>query len=422
MYSKLYYVKKIMFYLKTNKKYLYKRFISRFSKSDDKLCSFNSSVKLLGNDSVDIDYNNVVDIIVPVYNGYDFLTPLFLSIANNTKESLVRLIIIDDCSSDHRVAQLLNSFHYNFNGLSNSIILSNDSNMGFVRTVNKAYKYVNSKFFVILNTDVEVPKNWLQRLISPMIRDSGYVSATPWTNSGEIYSFPRWLKNNSLILGSDVNEVDQFFNKIDPKFSSVDVPTGIGFCMAIRKSIVDEIGFLDENTFSKGYGEENDWCMRAHKLGYKHAFVTNLFVYHKHGGSFSSKEKLLLLEQNSLKLIKKHPEFEELLFDFILADPLVCYRNIILSTILRSKFEPIIYFNLQQLENEIRRFVVQIESIKNYYSVRIKCCDFCISYKISTLSELNDFFEYYNLQNAKVISKYTNCTVVEDISKIIKSL
>ena len=53
-----------------------------------------------------------------------------------------------------------------------------------------------------------------------------------------------------------------------------------------------------DEIFGKGYGEENDWCQRAIKKGYKNLHVTNLFVYHKHGGSFPSEEKQRLISKN----------------------------------------------------------------------------------------------------------------------------
>lgn len=410
MYSKSYYIKKIVHYIKTNRKYIYKRCAQNFKKiyQNERVIKFNNLI--LGDAYNDISLECTVDIIIPIYNGYDFLIPLFSSIANDVHKVGCRLIIINDCSSDEKVIKLLDSFYVSFPSLSNSLIIHNDENVGFVRTVNKAYTYVNSPFFVILNTDTEVPIGWLQRLVSPLIKNSVYASATPWTNSGEIFSFPRWLENNDLMLGYNANEVDCFFREIDYNASYIDVPTGIGFCMAIRKSVVDKIGFLDENTFLKGFGEENDWCMRASASGYKHAFVTNLFVYHKHGGSFSSEEKLRLLERNSLKLIKKHPDFEEKIFDFILADPLASYRNIILFRLLRSKFESIIYFDMIQHEHENTKFIVSIKSINaDSFMIKVECSGFCVSYMVDNLSNLKSFFHCFNLLNTIVISEKNDC-------------
>src|SRR6185369_3514400 len=97
--------------------------------------------------------------------------------------------------------------------------------------------------------------------------------------------------------------------------------TGVGFCMAINKELTERIGLFDEETFSRGYGEENDFCMRAAKAGYRNVLVPNLFVYHKHGESFCSSEKQELLAENYQKLVNKHPDYPGRVDAFANADP-----------------------------------------------------------------------------------------------------
>ena len=83
------------------------------------------------------------------------------------------------------------------------------------------------------------------------------------------------------------------------------MPTGVGFCMGMNLKAIQEVGLLDEENFGKGYGEENDWCQRAIAAGYENVHVDNLFVYHKHGGSFPSEEKQRLLKEHSEALLRK---------------------------------------------------------------------------------------------------------------------
>ena len=82
-----------------------------------------------------------------------------------------------------------------------------------------------------------------------------------------------------------------------------------------------EVGLLDEETFGKGYGEENDWCQRAIKAGYKNVHADNLFVYHKHGGSFMSEEKKRLIAENSEKLFARYPDYKREVGAFCAIDP-----------------------------------------------------------------------------------------------------
>ena len=67
---------------------------------------------------------------------------------------------------------------------------------------------------------------------------------------------------------------------------TVDVPTTVGFAMYIRRACLDEIGLFDAETFGRGYGEENDWCLRATKLGWRHVLACDTFVYHEGKVSF----------------------------------------------------------------------------------------------------------------------------------------
>jgi GT2 family glycosyltransferase len=75
--------------------------------------------------------------------------------------------------------------------------------------------------------------------------------------------------------------------------------------MGINQQVWSTLGGFDE-AFGRGYGEENDWCMRAIQAGYKNIVASNLFIYHKHGGSFTSEEKEELCRSRSSPTWK-HP-------------------------------------------------------------------------------------------------------------------
>ena len=269
--------------------------------------------------------NITIDIIIPVYNGYEYLEALFDSLEKNTSSSH-RLIVVNDCSSDKRVKPYLDrrlQYHQN------AIIIENETNLGFVKSVNKAVAYVKNHF-VILNTDTEVPKFWLERLMYPIIKMENIASTTPFTNAGTIASFPLFLEDNKIFNNMGVNELDEVFSKIYANNFYTELPTGVGFCMGVNYNLVKEIGFFDEETFTRGYGEENDWCQRAIKAKYKNILVPNLFVYHKHGGSFPSKEKQTLISENYMKLLKKHPNYDRDVQEYIKRDPHKTLRELLI--------------------------------------------------------------------------------------------
>ncbi|BDQ04961.1 MAG: hypothetical protein KatS3mg084_0479 [Candidatus Dojkabacteria bacterium] len=257
-----------------------------------------------------------IDIIVPVFNAYGYLVNLFKTLLENTNEPY-RLIIVDDASTDYRVRNLLREIS---EGRDNVILIRNEKNLGFVSSVNKGFS-VAENHVVIVNTDVELPSGWLYRLVKPILEDNRVASVTPFTNAGTICSFPEFLKDNELPKNLDYDQIDDIFSSFVVDDCYIELPTGVGFCMGISKNALKDVGFFDEKTFERGYGEENDWCMRARQKGYKNILAPNLFVYHKHGGSFQKEEKLSLINQNLKRLSGLHSQYFELVNDFIDEEP-----------------------------------------------------------------------------------------------------
>ncbi|MBE6089737.1 MAG: glycosyltransferase [Clostridium beijerinckii] len=269
-----------------------------------------------------------IDIIIPVYNGYEYLEKLFSSIVKTRMK--YRLIIINDKSPDKRVSEFLNDYA----STNEVILIENSNNLGFVKSVNKGFE-VSTNHVALLNTDIELPSMWLERLMVPILLNLDVASSTPFTNCGTICSFPNFCEDNAIFEGMNVDHIDLAFQEIKPNYTSL--PTGVGFCMGINKNALEKVGYFDDNTFAKGYGEENDWCQRAIKNGYRNVQVENLYVYHKHGGSFLSEEKKKLLERNGTLLSKKHPNYNSDVAYFCQVDPVKDIRNYILFKILSSK-------------------------------------------------------------------------------------
>ena len=69
---------------------------------------------------------------------------------------------------------------------------------------------------------------------------------------------------------------------------SVELPTTVGFCMYIRRAALADVGLFDAETFGRGYGEENDFCLRASARGWRHLLACDTFVYHEGAVSFGA--------------------------------------------------------------------------------------------------------------------------------------
>lgn len=276
--------------------------------------------KLTSEPSIDVVQ---ADVIVPVYNSYELVVACIESVLRHSRN--IRLMVVNDASTDSRIAVYLRSIKDRTDNGIESLIITNEANLGFVRSVNKAYRETKHHV-VILNSDTEVPAGWLPRLVGPILRDERIATVTPFSNAATICSFPEMDCNNPLFKGLPLATVDDYFRKYGGA-SPLPLPTGVGFCMAVNRLVADQLGFFDEETFSRGYGEENDFCRRAAKAGYSNVIATNLFVYHKHGGSFRSSEKQQMISENHQKLLARHPEYQSLVEDFIREDPLCDIRE-----------------------------------------------------------------------------------------------
>jgi GT2 family glycosyltransferase len=109
---------------------------------------------------------------------------------------------------------------------------------------------------------------------------------------------------------------------------AVDLPTAVGFCMFIRRACLDTVGAFDEETFGRGYGEENDFSLRAAKAGWRNVLCADVFVFHEGSVSFGS-ERIELVPRAAAALLALHPDYEQRVSAFMKDDPLRGLRDAI---------------------------------------------------------------------------------------------
>lgn len=262
-----------------------------------------------------------VSIVVPVYGGKRFLTPLVHALLE-TVEPRHHIVFVDDGNPDRSITAFLVGLGVSHDHVT---ILSKPHNEGYLKAVvdgvEAATRLNPEGHVVLLNTDVEVPAGWLERLVGPIERTPSIASTTPFTNAGTICGFPAMPEDNAPFLDAPVGEIDAAFAAF-AGVTPVEVPTGVGFCMALNRKALNCIGFFDQAAFGRGYGEEVDWCRRALRHGFTNVIVPNLYVHHRHGGSFPSAEKAALIEASGTVIRERYPEFDAEVQDFIRADPL----------------------------------------------------------------------------------------------------
>jgi O-antigen biosynthesis protein len=257
----------------------------------------------------------VVDVIVPVYRGYAETLRTIHSVLAAPQRTAYRLVVIDDCSPDIALSDALH-------GLAKRGLIElhkNEQNLGFVATCNRGILLRSDRDVVLLNADTEVYNDWLDRLRAAVLRDFRIGTATPLSNNAEICSYPRFVRDNWTQLELNGAMLDRLAADVNSGWTC-DVPTGVGFCMYIRRCCVDDVGMLDTETFGRGYGEENDFCCRAAARGWRNILAADIFVRH-HGGTSFGSEKKSRVEHALRRLTDIHPGYPRAVEEFIQADP-----------------------------------------------------------------------------------------------------
>lgn len=270
-----------------------------------------------------------ITIVLPVYNAFDLLPRVLARLERHT-DLPWRLILIEDCSTDARVRPFLQDWVQARAGGQDITLIENPENRGFIRSVNdgltQAMRHRDGQEgpVVLLNSDAFVPAAWASRLVRPMQIHDAVASVTPMSNDAEIFSCPAICVKTDLAPGQ-LDAIDAVAHQFHPEALLTEMPTGVGFCMALSRDWLAQVPQLD-TAFGRGYGEEVDWCQNVRRLGGRHLALPGLFVEHRGGESFGSAEKRALVARNNEIVASRYPDYDAEVQAFIRADPLVTAR------------------------------------------------------------------------------------------------
>jgi len=262
------------------------------------------------------DIMPAVQVVIPVYSGFRETSTCVDSVLESIPFNRTRIgvTVVYDAGPDAALLHALNTLAVT----GRITLLINEHNHGFVYSVNRAIRHAGSNDVILLNSDTRVHGDWVDRLVAHATADDRIATVTPFSNNAEICSWPQLCRDNNHLNDKATPKVDKAFAALGTHH--LDIPTAVGFCMYIRRHCVESVGFFDEATFGRGYGEENDFCMRATRAGYRHLLACNVFVFHRGGVSFGA-EKKQRVEQAILKLQHRYPEYGSLVARHISDDP-----------------------------------------------------------------------------------------------------
>ena len=200
--------------------------------------------------------------------------------------------------------------------------------IGYTRSANLGLHESKADNIILLNSDTIVTRGWLERLLECALSASEIGLAGPLSNAASWQSMPEVSMVNPLPEGLSVERVATLTAAMgQPLFPKV--PCLNGFCLLIRRPVIEKIGYLDEETFPLGYGEENDFCMRATEAGFTLAVADSCYIYHAKSKSFGHEQRQVLSRQADASLRAKHgnPRVKALIEELQNSSPLAEIRE-----------------------------------------------------------------------------------------------
>ena len=223
-----------------------------------------------------------VDIVIPVYRGFVQTQRCLELVLADDARMPGDIVVIDDRSPEPKLSAWLGKL-----AATGTIrLIRNAKNLGFVASVNKGMRAADPRDVILLNSDTEVPRGWTRRLAAQAYAAPKIASVSPFSNRATICSYPA-NTGGDMPFGLPLAALDGAAQSANAG-RSVDVPTTVGFAMYIRRAALDEVGTFDAATFGRGYGEENDFCLRATARGWTHRLACDTFVYHEGEVSFGT--------------------------------------------------------------------------------------------------------------------------------------
>ena len=292
----------------------------------------------------------VVDIILPVYRGLAETRRCINAVLADTTAPLGRLIVVEDKSPDSRLVAWLEDLAAG----ERIVLLRNAQNLGFVASVNRGMEAAGQNDVVLLNSDTEVPAGWLHRLTAQAYAEPRIATVSPFSNNATICGYPD-NEGGPIAFGQDVAGMDAICATVNAG-RWVDVPTTVGFCMYIRRQALQETGLFDAERFTVGYGEENDFCLRATALGWRHRLACDTFVYHKGSVSFGARARKLT-ERAMLLIQERHSDYPRLIARHVNLNDVAGARFAITAALLRQTGAPVILMIAHNLGGGVQRHI-----------------------------------------------------------------
>ena len=222
--------------------------------------------------------NHKTSIIILTYNNLALTIDCIESIRKYTKKDTYEIIVVDNHSTDDTVSWLKDQEDLQ--------VILNKENVGFPKGCNIGIANASKdNDILLLNNDTIVTTNWLENLQTCLYSDLkigavGAVSNNGANLQGCDFTYENFEQMQELVIKNNVSDPSKWEEKI----------CLIGFCMLIKREVIDLLEGLDEG-YTPGYIEDSDLSLRIINLGYKLMLCHDAFIHHYLGTSFRKNEE-----------------------------------------------------------------------------------------------------------------------------------
>ena len=272
-----------------------------------------------------------IAVVILNWNGQQWLEKFLPTVIE--KSSMANIYIADNASTDDSISLIENNFP-------SVKIIQNQLNEGYAKGYNDALKDLKEKYFVLLNSDIEVTDNWIEPIINLMEENPNISACQP-----KILDYNN--KDSFEYAGASGGYIDnlgypftrgRIFDSIESDNNQYDDVKEIfwasGACLFVRAEHFNEVNGFDNDFFA--HQEEIDLCWRLKIKGYQIMVHPRSVVYHVGGGTLddSSPFKTYLNFRNNLFMLTKNLNFFSLLITLYFRLPL---DGIAAVTLLKKK-------------------------------------------------------------------------------------
>lgn len=216
--------------------------------------------------------NELTSLIILCCNQLEYTRQCLESVLQHTREPY-ELVLVDNGSSDGTLGYLEEIRRRR--RPARTLVIRNETNRGYIAGCNQALEQAKGQYVVFLNNDTIVTPGWLEGLIGWVLKE--------WPNAGLVGPVSNGAMDAQCIRPgyTDLADLDAFAANRRQTFAGkmLAVPRLTGFCLLVRRDVLDRIGRLDER-YGMGFFEDDDLCVRAREAGYRLLIALDVYIHH----------------------------------------------------------------------------------------------------------------------------------------------